>query len=332
MCTSLTIQTADQKHLLARTMDFAFELGATISYMPAHYTWQTTLESEDSFTSNYAFIGAGRKLVDTYYFVDGVNEKGLAVAELYYPGEAKYHEMPDDKLTNLTPHELPKWFLGQFASVAEIEQALPTLHIVAQPIALVGVTPPLHYIITDRTGRVCVLESESGELVLKDNPLGVMTNSPDLGWHLKNLNNYLYLSNTGYAEKEFNGVTFSPFGQGNGSFALPGGYTPPERFVRAAFLKETAAVPKNADEGVNSLLHILSSVDIPKGSVIHDNGFLDYTQYTGAMCLEDQTYFIKTYGNPTVYKVALADVIHETHPIEFAIEYQFQSTSLQASV
>lgn len=328
MCTSLTIKTEDNKHLVARTMDFAFELGATVSYMPSSYVWLSTLNTGDSFESQYAFIGAGRKLVDTYYFVDGVNEKGLAVAELYYPGEAKYHDQPKVGKINLTPQELPKWILGQFGSIEAFEIELPNIHLVSQPIAIVGVTPPLHYIITDPTGRVIVLESESGELVLKENPLGVMTNSPDLGWHLKNLNNYLYLSNTGYSGKEYNGVTFSPFGQGNGSFALPGGYTPPERFVRTAFLKETAHLPKNAEEGVNSLLHILSSVDIPKGTVIHDNGFLDYTQYTGVMCLEDQAYFIKTYGNPSVYRVSLADIIQENEPFEFAIDYQFQSTKL----
>ena len=51
------------------------------------------------------------------------------------------------------------------------------INLVEKEIPLLGFVPPLHFIITDRTGETVVVESDSGELVIKENPVGVMTNS-----------------------------------------------------------------------------------------------------------------------------------------------------------
>ncbi|MFV0352982.1 MAG: choloylglycine hydrolase family protein [Oscillospiraceae bacterium] len=291
MCTSLTMQTKNNEHLLARTMDFAFELDATISYMPKEYNWASSLSIAQKFKTKYAFIGAGRNMGGQYYFVDGVNQHGLAMAELYFPGEAKYHADTQDQKINLAPQELVLWLLGGCRTIDEVTEKLSSVRLVDCPMVIVNITPPLHYIITDNTGRVVILESDSGELVLKENPAKVLTNSPELEWQLKNLNNFLHLSNSEFPTKNFSDYSAQSFGQGSGSFGLPGGYTPPERFVRAAFLRHTASAPSTIDEGVNALLHILHSVDIAKGAVVHQNGYLDYTQYISVMSLADKFIF-----------------------------------------
>lgn len=65
MCTSLTLETADRKHVLARTMDFAFQLGTEVILYPRRYSWNSEADGR-AHQTQYAFIGMGRKL-EIYY-------------------------------------------------------------------------------------------------------------------------------------------------------------------------------------------------------------------------------------------------------------------------
>ena len=47
---------------------------------------------------------------------------------------------------------------------------------------------------------------------------------------------------------------------------LPGDFTPPSRFVRAAFFQNTAAQKPNAEGSVFTAFHILGSMEIPIGA------------------------------------------------------------------
>lgn len=55
-----------------------------------------------------------------------------------------------------------------------------------------------------------------------DNPLGVMTNSPEFNWHLQNLRQYIGLKSQPFAPTEWSNLPLSAFGQGSGSMGLPG--------------------------------------------------------------------------------------------------------------
>ena len=48
--------------------------------------------------------------------------------------------------------------------------------------------------IVDKTGAAVVVEPIGGKLVIYDDPLGVITNSPTFDWHMTNLGNYVGLS------------------------------------------------------------------------------------------------------------------------------------------
>ena len=54
-----------------------------------------------------------------------------------------------------------------------------------------------------------------------DNPIGVMTNSPEFNWHLQNLRQYIGLKSQPFAPTEWGDVPLSAFGQGSGSMGLP---------------------------------------------------------------------------------------------------------------
>jgi choloylglycine hydrolase len=68
-----------------------------------------------------------------------------------------------------------------------------------------------------------------------ENPLGVLTNSPGIEWHWTNLNNYINLQPGNAPEHSFGPLAMKSFGHGSGMLGLPGDFTPPSRFVRAAF-------------------------------------------------------------------------------------------------
>lgn len=83
MCTSIFLETKDNKHLLARTMDFSFPLDFDVVYLPKKNEWVSEADKEKH-QSKYGMLGAGRLLGTSYFVADGVNEHGLAIAELYW--------------------------------------------------------------------------------------------------------------------------------------------------------------------------------------------------------------------------------------------------------
>ena len=317
MCTSIFTKTENGEYILSRTMDYSFPLDATPIYIPRKYQWKTTV-NEKQFTCDYGFIGAGRLLGDNYFVADGVNEHGLSVAELYLPGEAVYQDYEDSSKMNLAPHEVILWLLGNVKSINELRQIVTNINIVEAKAPMLNIVTPLHWIITDEQGECVVIEPTEKTLKIKENPVGVMTNTPLLEWHIENLRNYLNVR-----PKQFEPITIgdyvaNPFSQGTGTLGLPGGFTPPERFVRAAFLKEFIAPAKTEEEGINNAYHILNTVKIPKGVVVTAANTEDYTLYTGSMVNNSRTYYFSSYENHQIGKLTLDDqLLTHTDPIVF---------------
>lgn len=326
MCTSLTLTSNAQHHFLARTMDFGFQLEGKPVVIPRNYTWN---HQNENLKTHYGFIGTGRNLGE-YFLADGVNEKGLAVAELYFLNEAKYSSTAQEGKVNLAPHEFIMWLLGEIGSIAELKERITEINLVEEEIPMLGFIPPLHFIVTDKTSETVVLESDSGEMVVKANPVGVMTNSPDFDWHLKNLNNYLSIQPNNFPSKKINDLEIQPFGQGSGTFGLPGGYTSPERFARATYLRVLTNTGKTVGDGLNAVFKILDNVTIPKGVNIKNDGEVDYTQYRAAMDVTDLTYYFNPYESQEIFKIVLNEtMITEEKPIEFEYDSSFKTTELK---
>ncbi len=304
MCTSLTLMPDNRSGLLARTMDFSVNLEADFIVVPRNYPLLTTQPGPKPL-GTYGFMGKGRKY-QTHVLADGLNEAGLACASLYFSGYAKYnHEALENKI-NLAPEEVVAWMLASFSTIQEAKAAVLDLNILDKVNDHFGITLPLHWIVSDRSGASIVIEPMEGGLIIHDNPLGVMTNSPDFNWHLTNIRNYIGVNQKSVNPIELGGLRFAPFGSGGGSFGLPGDYTPPARFLRAVFGKETINPVEDEEEGVTAVFHILASVDIPKGNVIADEG-INYTQYTACMAVASGNYYFKTYDNNQLIKINLFD-------------------------
>lgn len=144
-------------------------------------------------------------------------------------------------------------------------------------------------------------------LKIIENPVGVLTNSPDMIWQLTNLRNYISLDNYQKEETKWEKLILNPFSQGGGSFGLPGDYTSPGRFVRATFQKKFLLLPDTKEETVVDCFHLLKTVFIPKGIVMTSRDVPDYTQYTVFMNLNTGEYYFNTYLNPEIRMVRLCD-------------------------
>ena len=317
MCTSIFTKTLDDNYILARTMDFSYPLNPDPVYIPRNYAWTSGADDKER-TVDYGFIGAGRCLGATYFVADGVNEHGLSAAELYLPGEVQYQDYTESGKNNLAPHEIILWLLGNCKSVDDVEAGIANINIVDTPVPVLNFTTPLHWIITDTTGRCVVIEPTEKELRIKENPVGVMTNPPLLEWHIENLRNYLDVRPKQYDSATFGEFTANAFSQGTGTSGLPGGYTPPERFVRAAFFKEHIEPAKNEAMGINNAYHILNTVRIPKGVVVKTDGSEDYSLYVGCMCNNSKSYYFTSYDNYQITKLTLDDeLLAKTEPVVF---------------
>lgn len=307
MCTSILIQTENKEYITARTLDFHYPLDGAPIFIPRNHTFLSQADGS-KWQTKYGFIGAGSEMEGQYSVIDGVNEHGLAVAELYLPGEVQYQPYDDGEgMLNFAAQDFILWLLGNCASIEEIEQQLPKINIVGTPVPILNIVTPLHWIITDDQGRCVVIEPTEKTLHLKENPVKTMTNTPQLEWHIENLRNYLHVRPEQYPAQNFGTFKATPFSQGTGTSGLPGGYTPPERFVRAAFFREHTHPGKDEQSGVNAAFHILDTVSIPKGIVQTAEGQCDYTQLKSAMCNTTRSFYFSSYEDHQVVKVALTD-------------------------
>ncbi|QKH04662.1 choloylglycine hydrolase family protein (plasmid) [Bacillus cereus] len=319
MCTSLTLQTKSGQHLFARTMDFALDFNQEVIIVPRRYQWNNI--TGETIKAKQAVVGMGINHQGRIILADGVNESGMTCATLYFPGFATYSNSIDATKTNLAPFDFVAWSLTQFNSVEELKKSLDSISFLDVPLSVLEVTPPLHWILGDKWGECIVLEPTIEGLKMYDNPLGVMTNSPEFNWHLQNLRQYISLKSQPYEPTQWGDVPLSAFGQGSGSMGLPGDFTPPSRFVRAAYSKQNIQGIDNEEEGVSAIFHILSNCELPKGGVITEEGTLDNTIYTSAMCMESGIYYYHTYDCRQIIAIHL---FHENLDTDEIKTYPFQ--------
>ncbi|MFT8362346.1 MAG: choloylglycine hydrolase family protein [Sporolactobacillus sp.] len=305
MCTSLTLRTKEGHHLLGRTMDFTIDFNQFVIVTPRNYSWQN--DSANQCTTNYATVGMGIKQQDHILLADGVNEQGLMCATLYLPGYASYNKEELADKINLPPQDFVFWCLTHYATVDEVREAMHVYNFLDSPLAILGITPPLHWIVSDKSGACLVIESTAHGLQLYDNLIGVLTNSPELSWHLQNLRQYIGLRSNPYNPTQWGDLELTAFSQGSGSFGLPGDFTPASRFVRAAFLKQTHNEAGNELEGITEIFHILANCALPKGPVKNSEGIMDYTLYTAAMCAESASYYYFSYDSQQISAIHLAN-------------------------
>lgn len=297
MCTAITLSTQARDFLLARTMDFSYDIIPQLIIMPRSHTWSGTLDGV-TLTNTYRFMGLGQAKDGFLTFFDGINENGFAAAALFFSGYAQYEHSPVRSPSGtIASTDFLHYILGQCGAVSELPALLKNVRISGLKDPVTSSMAPLHWIAADKSGACVVIESTDRGVELLDDPIGVMTNSPDWRWHMTNLRNYTQVSPIQTERVVWGGIPLTPFGQAGGTTALPGGFTSPERFVRVAYLKTHIPTPEDSKTAVVECFHILSNVVIPKGAIITSRGTYDYTKYTAVINLGALEYFYRTYDD-----------------------------------
>lgn len=188
-----------------------------------------------------------------------------------------------------------------------MKQQASQIHVVAVYLNDIGEVPPLHYHVSDATGHSVEVSFKEGEVVIKDNPIGVLTNHPDLNWHYSNLRQYINISPYPATANLLEGVTIEPLGNEAGTFGLPGGFTSTERFVRMAFMKANIAQNNDKEMDLMNAFYLLDAVHIPIGIVRPHDADNHYTMYQTVINLTTRTLYIKYYGSNEIVVLKLTD-------------------------
>lgn len=318
-CTGITLRGADGSVIFGRTLEWgSFDMLPRIAAVPSGAALKAQAMPDGkagiAWTARHnavAIIALGKPVV-----VDGLNTAGLSVGMFYHPGFAVYSPYdPAQAATSMAMTDLAGFLLTQCATVDEARAAIARIRVVPIVEPAIGIPAPAHVIVTEASGRAIVIEAHEGTLRIFDTPIGVITNAPGYDWHMTNLRNYVNLSGRGTAPREVDGVNLAPLGEGSGMLGLPGDFTPPSRFIRAAAFAATARPTTGGFDTVQEAFRILDNFNVPVDAVRGDAGapgvpqvLLSATQWTTVVDLRTRTLYYHTQFDRTVRRVALGSI------------------------
>jgi choloylglycine hydrolase len=214
------------------------------------------------------------------------------------------------------------WVLSQFSSIDQVKAAINNINLVTLNHKIGAV----HWRIAQPDGRMVVLEVVGGAPHFYENTLGVLTNAPGFQWHMTNLNNYVNLVPGSASDKTIkSGITLEPLGHGSGMLGIPGDFTSPSRFERAAFFQTTAPVWDTGFETVVQAFHILNNFDIPIGSqhlrADIPKGLPSATQFTAVTDQKAMKFYYRTAWNSNIRCIDLNSIDfhkikYQSHPLD----------------
>jgi penicillin V acylase-like amidase (Ntn superfamily) len=305
-CTAVDVMATDGSVVAGRTMEWAFDMQWTLVSVPKGTP--LTLSAPPSLglpaatvSTRYAVVGVSAGVIPGGVLLEGQNSAGLGMSGNFLPGFTEYQTVTPTDTRYVSILGFGGWALGNHASVDELRAALPAIKVWSDSSLATGPTPPtVHFVFTDRSGAGVVVEFVGGALRLYDNTVHVLTNAPTYDWHLLNVRNYLNLSTMGVQSQQIGSANVTALGQGGGVLGIPGDYTPPARFVRAAFMRHNVTPPADATAAVQTVGHILNTVDIPLGIAQSRDGtnvVSDYTQWVAIKDLTNNRLMISDYDH-----------------------------------
>lgn len=277
MCTSMTFKSHDR--YCGRTLDYECSFGESVVITPRDRQKE----------SRYAMVGMATVAEGIPLYFDAVNENGLFMAGLMFK-DAVYQPYREGRL-NLCPHELIPYILGRCTDLRDVQVLMERLNVVAGDFSEQYRCAPLHWMIADRT-RSAVLES-TGALHLFENPAGVLTNAPAFPQQVAHWMALEQLS-----------PESTPQERGKEAVGLPGDWSSPSRFARAAFVRQHSRCGESESEAVSHFFRMMQSVAVPKGCLRLAEGDA-YTRYI-CCCNQDRgIYYYSTYEDPRIMAVEL---------------------------
>jgi len=324
-CTGITLKSDDGATVVGRTIDWSgAKLDNIYVVAPRNHTIKSiTPDGPDTgleFTTRYGYVGLGMEQAE--FVATGMNEAGLVAELFYFPAYGEYPEFQRSEIANtLSDFQVVSWMLAQFSTIDEIRDAIRNVRIVnIDPSA-----STVHWRITEASGRQVILEILDGEPHFYESEIGVLTNSPGYPWHVTNLNNYVNLNPGSAGPSPLGPLTLRAFGAGSGFRGLPGDFTPPSRFVRAAFLSSFSVPLRTGYDASMHAFHILNNFDVPlavqypRGAKMPD--MPASTQWTVVTDISDRMIYYRTMYNSSLRSINMNDINFETvafqsHPLD----------------
>lgn len=294
MCTAVTFCTKD--HYFGRTLDLEHTYGEQVVVTPRKFP--LTFRRAAARERHYAMIGMAHVAENYPLYYDAVNEAGLAMAGLNFPHSCGYGGEREGRHT-IAPFELIPWVLSRCETVEQARTLLQCTDVASIPFSKELPATPLHWLVEDRD-RALVVEPVGGMLELWDDPVGVLSNEPPFPHQMTYLSRYMGLS-AGVAENRFApGLELDAISRGLGAVGLPGDWSSPSRFVRAAFLRGNSVCGNSEEESVSQFFHILGGVEQTRGCNRLKDGACVVTQYTSCCNADRGIYYYTTYGNRSI--------------------------------
>jgi choloylglycine hydrolase len=297
MCTAIAYKTED--HYFGRNLDVEYSYGEAVTITPRNYSF--SFRKMGKIESHFAIIGTAYVCDGYPLYYDATNERGLSIAGLNFPENAKYKPYCEGK-DNIAPFELIPWILGQCSTLGEAEELLRRINLLNESFSDKLLLTPLHWMISDKNRSITLEPLKSG-IKIYENPVGVLTNNPTFDYHMLNLNNYMGLSRREpkdtFADKD-KGNKLNAYSRGMGAIGLPGDYSSASRFVRACFVKMNSVSGAFEEESVGQFFHVLKSVEMPMGCVELENGAYEITAYSSCCNTERGIYYYTTYENSRI--------------------------------
>lgn len=291
MCTAVSFKT--KAHYFGRNLDLDRSYGEEVCVLPRSSPFVFRRMGE--MREHYAMLGMATVADGIPLFYDAVNEYGLAMAGLNFPGNAYYAPIKEGA-DNIAPFEFIPWILCQCRTVGEAEELLSRIKLADIAFSEKLPPAPLHWMICDRDGSI-VTEFMKDGLRIHRNEVGVLTNNPPFEYQLENLKKYRHLKNHNSAAGCEENGSYSSYSLGLGAVGLPGDVSSKSRFVRAVFARENSVCPDNEASSVGQFFHLLTCVEMIEGVCRTDGGTWDRTVYSSCMNTDSGDYYYTTYGN-----------------------------------
>ena len=313
-CTSFLLKGNDGGFVYGRTMEFGLPLKSQLTVIPRNLPMPGVgVDGKPgtglNWTSKYA--AAGMNGLGMPILVDGMNEKGLVGGLLNAPNTAVYQVVaPADSASSIASIQMLMYALTNFSTVEEVKAGFQKIKINRSTIpAYNNQSAPVRMTLHDAKGKSIVIEYLKGELVITDNPAGVMTNDPAFRDQLNNIGNYANLTNVEKNPMVINGATYAPPSSGSGLHGLPGDYLSPSRFIRALFLTKSVPATYSTAQQNNTAWHILGSFDIPPGAISlpatnaygGGAGGIEVTEWSVVADNKNMTYNLKMFETTNIY-------------------------------
>ena len=303
MCTAICMNAGD--FYFARSMDIEYNLVGSVTVTPQNYRFEFT--NGEILKNHYAIIGMAVVKNGYPLYAEAANQAGLCMAALSFTDSAPYSK-PTHSKTNIAPFELIPYLLCKCKDIREAKNTLIHASLVDLPFDEQTPNTPLHWIIADKNGAVVVEQTEQG-LAVYDDPFGVLTNNPPFPFHKENIRAFRNISQEYNCSGVFSDLC--PLGGGSCGNGLPGDYSSPSRFVKAAFLRRACKPQEDIRDNSSHMLALLGAVAPPKGAVLDKNEKPHYAVYSCCINADKGIYYLHKYeSNDTdVFSLSQCDLL-----------------------